>query len=132
MALFDTAEDRARKEKLKKLEDKRLAFAQRLDAQGFEPEEMLFTQNADGGFTAVCHFKGRCFLIIGPGFGSEDEFVIEDTDALDYRVQEVYEKAEGMGGLFGFGKKAEVGAEFIISRPSGGEAKMSFVSGRNS
>ena len=132
MALFDSAEEQARRANLKKLEDKRLAFAQKLEGQGFAPEDMLFSQNDNGGFTAVCRFNGRNWLIIGPGFGTDDDFILEDAGALEYRVQEVFNKAEGMGGIFGFGKKAEVGADFIVTRPDGSEAKLSFVSGRNS
>lgn len=132
VALFDRAEDMERKKKLKLLEDKRLAFAQRLDGQGFAPEDMLFAQNPDGGFTAVCRFGGRNWLILGPGFGTDDDFILEDAGTLEHRVQEVYEKPEGMGGIFGFGKKAEMGVEFIITRPGGGEATLAFVSGRNS
>lgn len=132
VALFDSAEDHVRKTNLKKLEDKRVAFAQKLESQGFAPEDMLFSQNENGGFTAVCRHNGRNWLIIGPSFGTDEDFNLVDAGALEYRVQEVFNKAEGMGGIFGFGKKAEVGADFIITLPGGGEAKLSFVSGRNS
>ena len=130
VALFNSAEDQARKDNLKRLEDRRLAFAQRLSAQGFAPEDMLFSQRDDGGFTAISRFDGRYWVIVGPGFGTDDDFALYTMDALDYRAQEVFQKAEGMGGIFGFGKKAEVGMEFVIALPDGGETRMAFVSGR--
>ncbi|MBR6890825.1 MAG: hypothetical protein IKN05_07515, partial [Clostridia bacterium] len=130
MALFDSAEDHVRKTNLKKLEDKRVAFAQKLESQGFAPEDMLFSQNENGGFTAVCRHNGRNWLIIGPGFGTDEDFNLVDAGALEYRVQEVFNKAEGMGGIFGFGKKAEIGSEYFIRRHDGSEARMPFVCGR--
>ena len=132
MGLFDSAEEQARKAGLKKLEDKRLAFAQQLARQGFAPEKMLFAQNDNGGFTALCRFAGKYWLIISPGFGTDDDFILESYDALDWRVEEVLVKSEGMGGIFGFGKKAEIGREYIIARQDGSEAHMPFVCGRSS
>ena len=130
MALFNSPEEQERKANLKKLEDKRVAFAQRLAQEGFAPERMLFAQNGNGGFTGLARFKGQYWLIVSPGFGSDDDYILERMDRLNYRVSEVQVKAEGMGGIFGFGKKAENGREYIISLPSGGEAKLSIVSGR--
>ena len=130
MGLFDSAGELERKANLKKLEDKRVAFAQELARQGFAPEKMLFAQNENGGFTGLCRFNGKYWLIISPGFGSDDEYIMESYDELAYRTEEVHVKPEGMGGIFGFGKKAEVGVEYLIARGDGSEAKMSFVCGR--
>ena len=130
MGLFDTPEELARKANLKKLEDRRVAFAQKLAQQGFAPEKMLFAQNDNGGFTALCRNGGKYWLVISPGFGTDDDFVLESYDALDWRVEEVLVKSEGMGGIFGFGKKAEIGREFFIRRHDGTEARMPFVCGR--
>ena len=130
MGLFDNAEELARKAGLKKLEDKRVAFAQQLDQQGFAPERMLFAQNENGGFTALSRFGGKYWLIISPGFCTDDDFILESYDALDWRVEEVRVKSEGMGGIFGFGKKAEIGSEYFIRRHDGSEARMPFVCGR--
>lgn len=130
MALFDSAEERERKENLKRLEDKRVAFAQQLTRQGFAPENMLFAQSMNGGFTALCRFNGQYWLVISPGFGTDDDFVLESYDELNYRVEDIHVKSEGMGGIFGFGKKAEDGREYWIKRHDGSEALMSFVSGR--
>ena len=130
MGLFDSAAEQERKANLKKMEDKRVAFSQLLAQQGFAPERMLFSQNENGGFTALSRFNGKYWLIISPGFGTDDEYILESYDRLDYRTEEVRVKPEGMGGIFGFGKKAEVGMEYLITRHDGSEAKMSFVCGR--
>ena len=97
----------------------------------FAPARMLFAQTDKGGFTALCQYAGKYWLVIGPDFGTGDDFVLESYDALNYRVEEVHIKSEGMGGIFGFGKKAEIGREYIITRHDGSEARMPFVCGRN-
>ena len=50
MGIFNSAEDIERKANLKKLEDKRVALAQRLAREGFAPERMIFAQLENGGF----------------------------------------------------------------------------------
>ena len=132
MGLFDSAEEQQRKANLKTLEDKRMAFAQKLVAQGFAPEKMLLSQNENGGFTALSRFNGQYWVIVSPGFGTDEDYILEKMDALDWRCNDIYVKPEGMGGIFGFGKKGELGREYVIALPGGGEAKMIFVSGRNS
>ena len=131
MGLFNSAEEQARRAKLKKLEDKRVAFAQQLEKQGFAPERMLFAQTENGGFVSLSRFAGQYCLIISPGFGTDEDFVLERYDTLNWRAEEVVVQAEGMGGIFGFGKKAEGGTEYIITRADGSEVKMPFVGGRN-
>lgn len=131
MGLFDSVEERERKAKLKRMEDKRLAFAQELARQGFAPEKMLFAQSENGGFVALSRFQGKYCLIVSPGFGTDEDFTLERFDALNYRVEEVRIASEGMGGIFGFGKKAEIGVEYVITRQDGSEVKMPFVCGRN-
>ena len=130
MGWFDNPEEQARKARLRELEDKRVAFAAKLAQQGFAPERMLFAQNDNGGFTALCRFKGKYWLVVSPGFGAPEDFALEGFDTLDWRVEEVRVGAEGMGGIFGFGKKAEIGREYLIRRQDGSEARMPFVSGR--
>ena len=131
MGLFDNPEERARKANLKKLEDKRVAFAEQLAKEGFTPEKMLFAQTMNGGFVALCHFRGQYCLVVSPGFGTDEPFVLERYDTLKYTMQPVHVKSEGMAGIFGFGKKGEEGADFIITRTDGSEAHMPFVAGRN-
>ena len=133
MGLFSGPEEQERKAKLKRFEDKRLAFAQQLDKRGFKPEKMLFAQAGNGGFISVCNFEGKQWLIISPGFGAEDEdYVLESYDHFDVRRQEVHVKSQGMGGILGFGKKGEHGAEYVITRADGSEIAMPFVFGRSS
>ena len=131
MGLFNTPEDIERKANLKKLEDKRVALAQRLAREGFAPERMLLAQTENGGFVAVCRFEGQFWVIVSPGFGSDDEYIVEHFDAPDFTLHQVHVKAEGMGGLFGFGKKGEVGAEYAIRLRDGSEARLPLVAGRN-
>ena len=131
MGLFSGPEEQERKAKLKTLEDKRVAFSEKLASQGFAPEKMLFAQTMKGGFVAVCAHAGRNWLIISPDFGADDDYIMEEYDRAAVRKTEVLVKGEGMGGIFGFGKKGEQGYEYAIARQGGGEAVMSFVSGRN-
>ncbi len=132
MGLFNSQEEYERKANLKKLEDKRVALAQRLAREGFAPEKMLFAQLENGGFTAVCRFQGRFWLIVSPGFGTDEEFICESYDAPDFTLQQIHVKAEGMGGIFGFGKKGETGVEYVIHRANGEDARLPLVAGRNS
>lgn len=132
MGLFDNEEELVRKANLKALEDKRLAFAGELSRQGFAPEKMLFAQTANGGFAAICRFGGKHCLIVSPGFGTDEDFTIERFDALNLRRKEVRIKSEGMGGIFGMGKKAEIGTEYYVTRSDGSEVCLPFVCGRNS
>ena len=132
MGLFDNAAELARKESLKKLEDKRLSFAQDLERQGFSPEKMIFAMTENGGFVSLSRDKGQYVLIIGPAFGSDEDFRLFRLDALEARKQDVHVASEGMGGIFGFGKKAQVGVEYVITLPGGEEVKMPFVGGRSS
>ncbi|MBQ8109517.1 MAG: hypothetical protein IJ124_05075 [Clostridia bacterium] len=131
MGIFNGPEEQERKAKLKKLEDKRVAFALKLAAEGFAPERMLFAQTENGGFVSLSRFGGQHCLIISPGFGTDEDFILERYDALSWRMEEVHIKSEGMGGIFGFGKKAEIGVEYIITREDGSEVKMPFIGGRN-
>ena len=131
MGFFSDPAEAARKENLKKLEDKRMAFAAKLEKEGFAPEKMLFTQMGNGGFAAVAKFKGQFCLIIGPGFGTDEDFIIEKYDAPEIRSEEFFVKAEGMAGIFGMGKKGQSGIEYIITRHDGSEIRLPFVSGLN-
>ena len=133
MGIFDNAEELERKEKLRKLEDKRLAFAQELEKQGFAPEKMLFAQSDTGGFVAFCRDKGQYALVTAPGpnYVDAEDFRLVRMEALNVRSEDVHVKSEGMGGIFGFGKKAQIGVEYVITLPDGEEVRMPFVGGRN-
>ena len=131
MGLFNNSEELERKAKLKALEDKRVAFAQQLAREGFAPEKMLFAQTENGGYAAISRHEGQYCLIVSPGFGADEDFVLERYDTLQYRREEVHIKSEGLGGIFGFGKKPQIGAEYIITRADGSEVRLPFVGGRN-
>ena len=131
MGIFNSAEDIERKANLKKLEDKRVALAQRLAREGFAPERMIFAQLENGGFTALARFGGQHWLIVSPGFGEDGDFVFEAYDRLEYVKHQVHVRAEGMGGIFGFGKKGETGVEYIIHRENGEDARLPLIAGRN-
>lgn len=132
MALFDSAAEQERRENLRKLEDKRLAFARTLEQQSFAPERMLFAQTENGSFVSLSRDGGGYAVVVGPAFGSDEDFRLVRMDALEVRRQDVNVASEGMGGIFGFGKKAQVGVEFVITLPGGEEVKMPFVGGRSS
>ena len=70
-------------------------------------------------------------LIVSPGFGTDEEYIFEDYETLNWRTQDVLVKSEGMGGIFGFGKKAQIGVEYVLTLPDGEEVRMPFVGGRN-
>ena len=131
MGLFSDPGENERLEKLKKLEDKREALARALDQQGFKPETMLFAQTANGGFAAVANFQGKQWLILSPGLGTEDEFIVESAERFPVRKEEVLVKSEGMGGMLGFGKKGEHGVEYVVTLKDGTEARVPFVFGRS-
>ena len=132
MGLFSDPGEAARKANLKRLEDKRLAFARMLSSQGFAPDRMLFAQTDNGGFISISRVNRQKCLIISPGFGTDEDFVLERYDALEVRREEVFVKSEGLSGIFGMGKKGEVGVEYVFTRQDGSEVRMPFVVGRNS
>ena len=131
MGLFSDPEELERKEKLKVLEDKRLAFAQRLDREGFKPERMLFAQMSNGGFSAIAKFNGKQWLIVSPGLGEDADFRLEVSERFPVRTEEVLVKSEGMGGMLGFGKKGEHGTEYVVTLSDGSEVRVPFVYGRS-
>lgn len=131
MGLFSDPSDLERRENLKKLEDKRVAFAAALDQRGFKPETMLFAQSNNGGFVAVSRFGGEQWVIVSPGFGTNEEFVIDHSPRFPVRKEEVLVKSEGMGGFMGFGKKGEHGVDYVITLNDGTEARLPIVFGRS-
>ena len=131
MSLFSDPDELERREKLKQLEDKREAFAQKLDRQGFKPQRMLFAQMPNGGFSAIARFNGLQWLIVSPGLGTDEDFILETSEHFPVYKQEVLIKSEGMGGMLGFGKKGEEGIEFVIARADGREARLPLIAGRN-
>ena len=132
MGLFSDPNELERLEKLRKLEDKRLALAQALDRQGFRPESMLFASTDNGGFAAIGRHGGKLWLIASPGLGTEDDFILTSAERFDVTKREVLVKSEGMGGIMGFGRKGEHGTEYVVTLEDGREVRLPFVFGRSS
>ena len=132
MGFFNDPAEMERKENLKALEDKRMAFAEKLAREGFAPEKMFFVQTGNGSFVSLSVFKGKRCLVIAPGFGTDEDFVLERYDALNVRREDVFVASEGLAGAFGLGKKGEAGTEYIITRQDGSELSLPVVCGRNS
>ena len=131
MALFDSAQEKERRRKLKEAEDKRVRFAEALEKQGFAPARMVMVSTEKGALIGMSREGGKLCLVLGPEFGSEAEFVLERCDPFEYRIEEHYVPGEGMGGIFGFGKKAEGG--FVVHIVRGGEEiEIPFIVNRNS
>ena len=130
MSLFNDPKELERKEKLRQLEDKRLRFAEGLQRDGFAPEKMLICSGERGGLFGLCREGGRVCLILGPDFGGEGEFVLERFDRLPARMEDYFEKSEGMGGFMGLGKRGAVGFRLIVERRDG-ELAIPYVSGLN-
>ena len=108
MPLFSSDAERQRKENLKRLEDKRLRFAQELDARGFRPERMFFCSRADGSYVALARPEGRLAVI------------------------DVFEKGSGLNGAFGFGVKGARGFNLYVVLDGGERVLVPVVFGRTS
>ena len=118
-----------RKQALKALEDKRLAFANELTQAGFRPETACFSTLPMGGFGGAALCGGRLFLLRGPGpYEEEGAFAWEAPASVTYTTEPVDVPSEGMGGLAGFGKAARRGEELTIRADSGSEWHIRIVS----
>ena len=130
MALFNNEEEQARKEKLRYLEDKRVAFAERCAGQGFKPDKMFFCSDEHGGFTALARDRKRHVVITAPVFGDpEGDYHMYVLDELRFDKEIVEIKGTGLNGMFGFGTKPAIGVNLRIELPEG-EAVMELVGGR--
>ena len=132
MALFNNEEELVRRERLKYLEDRRVALAERLEGEGFKPERMFFCANAIGSFEALAREKGGYVVIVAPPFGdTEHDFKVYRLPELRYEKEEVLIKGEGLNGMFGFGKKPARGFNLIVELPEGDTARFEVVGNRN-
>lgn len=117
MGLFDDGNEAKRKQNLKELEDKRCRFAERMQKEGFAPARMLLVSTEQGGLIGLSRVNGRLCVVVGPDFGGEGEFELEEYDHPVVSREQHLEPAEGLGGIFGFGKKGSVGYYLILQRP---------------
>ena len=132
MPLFNSDAERQRKENLKTLEDRRIRFAEQLEAQGFRPERMFFCSREDGSFAALARHEGRFALIDSPKFGSDAAFCIDIQDAPKYEYEEVFIQGSGLNGAFGFGEKGAKGFNLTVITSEGLNVIVPVISGRNS
>lgn len=132
MPLFNTDAERQRKENLKRLEDKRLRFAQEMEARGFRPERMFFCSREDGSYVALAKHEGRFALIDAPRFNDEGDFVLRLSDSPRFEREEVFEKGSGLNGAFGFGVKGARGFNLYVTLDGGERVLVPVVFGRTS
>jgi len=133
MAFLYNDNEKIRKERLKSLEDRRLAFAEKLDQQGFKPEKMLFCSAENGSFAALARAGRKYAVVTSPVFNEDGgDFALYLMDEINYRREDLFIKAEGMGGIFGFGKKGAVGFGIVVTLPDESEVTLEFMAGRNS
>jgi len=132
MPLFDHNAEALRKQNLKIMEDKRLRFAEELQAMGFRPEKMLFCSSEEGSFVALARWNGRSAVIVSPCFGKEGEFKLELHENLQYEKEDIFQKGTGLNGAFGFGTKAAKGFKLHITLRDGSVVSLDVVAGRTS
>lgn len=132
MPLFDNSAEKQRKENLRLLEDRRVLFAEKLEKMNFKPERMLFCSCEDGSFTALARHNGKYAIVVGPAFGSDNDFIVEVQDALQVEREDVFEKGTGLNGAFGFGTKGAKGFNLFFTLSEGSVVKMPVVAGRTS
>ncbi len=126
MAWSQSEKDKARLLGLGRLEDKRVAFAESLKAQGLSFTDALLVQQG-GGFQGVGRAGERLYLLTGPAPGDADaDFVCERLDGLRASFEPFLIESEGMGGMLGMGKKGGRGYRLMLLW-NGGEREMSFV-----
>lgn len=129
MGLFSKNEAEVnRKRNLRELEDKRVRFAQMLEAEGFHPESCLYVQK-EGGFAAVARQGAELFLLTGPAPGSQEDFTFRRTRRARAHTEDIFIKSEGLGGILGFGKKGGVGFRLIVMPEEGEPLEMEIISG---
>lgn len=132
MPIFDVEGEAKRKQNLKELEDKRLRFAQEMEAKGFRPEMMMFCSTEDGMFVGIARWNDGAMLVIGPRFGTDEDFRYEFHDHVAFEKEEIFEKGTGLNGMFGFGRKGASGYIYHIALKDGTDAPMHVVHGRTS
>lgn len=134
MPLFDQNAEKLRKENLKKMEDCRIRFAEKLEKMHFAPERMLFCSNESGSFSAIARMGEQLAIIVSPAFGEDGDFVldIQDMKQLQMEREDVFEKGTGLNGAFGFGTKGAKGFRLHIIMSEGTETVLPLVAGRTS
>ncbi|MDO4548758.1 MAG: hypothetical protein Q4D04_11705 [Clostridia bacterium] len=130
MPLFDNSAEKQRKQNLKELEDKRVAFADMLKQKGYVSEKSIYGQTG-GGFHGIALSNGSYLYIEGPSPGEDADFLVREYPSVRATVEEVFIQSEGMGGLLGFGKKGGVGFKLLLIFPDGESGDIEIVAGQN-
>lgn len=132
MSLFDNDAEKARKESLRVLEDKRIVFAEKLEKMNFAPERMIFFSCENGTFTALARLNGKYAVVVAPALGQDGDFVLDIQDKLQMEREDIFEKGTGLNGAFGFGTKGAKGFRLHITLNDGSVAEMPVIAGRTS
>ena len=130
MALFDNPEERARREKLKALENKRLSFLEEAKSRGFHPEKMVLAAGEESQLIGLARQDGDLWLVVAPAFGAEGEYRLLRAGSMLYDVETHSVAPEGMGGFFGFGKKGQEGVRFALHTEDG-DVTLPLIAGLN-
>lgn len=132
MALFNSEEERKRKENLRLLEDKRLRFVELCERENFRPERMLFISREDGSFVALARQSEALAMVVSPRFAGEGEFMLELLSEPKFEREDFYEPGTGMNGIMGFGTKSARGFNLTIMDSSDLPVLVPVIAGRNS
>ncbi|MEG1812924.1 MAG: hypothetical protein RR337_06470 [Clostridia bacterium] len=130
MGLFDSADEKRRKENLRILEDKRMAFAQKAKAAGLVSEKALYGQTG-GGFHGIVVSGGQYTYVTGPAPGEDADFTMAKYPSVKVALEDVHIASEGMGGMLGFGKKGGLGFKLLLTFPDGSEGVIDVIAGQN-
>lgn len=131
MGIYDNISEKQRKDSLALLEDKRVAFAKKLADMGLTPGRALYVQ-CGGGFHGVVLSSRGILYLTGPGpMEQEDDFTVSVHNGVELSYEEVHIASQGLGGIFGFGKKGGVGFKLTLSFPDGSTGELELVSGQH-
>jgi hypothetical protein len=119
----------SRRDQLRILEDKRLAFAARACGEGYDPEFSLYIQREGGFWGLAVNGDERCVLY-GPGPGEDADFRLDryPRGALTVGMLPQTVQSTGLGGAFGLGQKGGDGHRLILLTPAGERLEMTLVS----
>jgi len=116
MGIFAPSNDAERKDNLKILEDKRVAFAKEFNKTGYKPIYTLYVQY-EGGFRGISKLENGFLVLFGPGPGSDEDFSFQFTPTLRAEFAEKVKRPEGMRGLLGYGKRGAYGYDMTLTLP---------------
>ncbi len=130
MALFDNTQEKQRKQNLMELENKRLAFARRLQEMGVQSDRAIYAQ-AGGGFHGIAISGAQICYITGPAPGEDADFTVQVYPRVAINTEEILIPSEGMGGILGFGKRGGIGYKLNFVFPDGSVGDLEIISGLN-